>query len=172
MAQVSGGLLHECLPPEILASIKKHSYDSDTDAYYVEMHNGYRFTVTKEFLVDAEVSSFKIMLYYAQLPSKRSVVRLIDLGEGMLIPKGMAEALDIVDQSMFYGVGVAKIILDGKIYPGKIWFGPVADPWYLSDELLEDDAKQHQISFKEWEQKYINKIWLDPSEWKGITSIP
>jgi len=96
MAQVSGGLLHECLPPEILASIKKHSYDSDTDAYYVEMHNGYRFTVTKEFLVDAEVSSFKIMLYYAQLPSKRSVVRLIDLGEGMLIPKGMAEALDLV----------------------------------------------------------------------------
>ena len=115
--------------------------------------------------IDEHIFNQNVSLFHRAERTKEKVLRLIDLGEGMLIPKGMAEALDLVDQFKFYGVDVAKSNLElkdeHKIYPGKIFHSQYqTDPsaWFISDELLEDDAKQHQISFKEWENEYVKPI--------------
>jgi len=83
---------------------------------------------------------------------KDNILHLIDLGEGMLIPKGMAEALDIIS------IPVSPYLTDNS-------------EWYFSDELVKDDFihYKHQISFAKWD-KLIAAAY-DP-KFKIITSIP
>jgi hypothetical protein len=97
MALVPGSW-HKLLEPGIKASSGKCYYDYMTDKLHIEK-NGDKMSITKEFLEDVDDSIVcQVVRDFLDKASGIPPLRLVDVGEGMLVPKQFMDEFNTICQ--------------------------------------------------------------------------